>query len=372
MTSQDLLTLALQLATMLTAGLACGAVMRRCRQPAVVGEMIGGIILGPTVFAWLAPSFYDWLFLSSTTVTSARDAITKIGMVVFLFYAGLEVSVADLRSLGKRALIIGLVGTLLPMAAGVALVYAVPRTFWGPAVQDHFLAFALFIGMNLANSANPVIARILMDLGLLNRPVGALIMGATVVDDLINWSLFAIIVNDIATPTLSASVLPPGGGIGLAAFVAFLIGIGLGGWKTRHRAAHTTIGRVVLGTAPVFFVSMGLTTNFVTNFDALLTGAILVVACVSKVAAVLLGAAAAGMPIDREAWAVSFGLNARGATGIVLAGVGLASGVIDARIFVAIVVMALVTSLMAGPIMGRFLAPDLVPVGAEQRAGESV
>ena len=69
----------------------------------------------------------------------------------------------------------------------------------------------------------------------------------------------------------------------------------------------------------------------------------------------LIGAKAAGMPLDREAWAVAFGLNARGATGIILAGVGLANGVIDARIFVAIVVMALVTSLIAGPMMSRLL-----------------
>jgi len=68
-----------------------------------------------------------------------------------------------------------------------------PRSFWGPAVQEHFLAFAVFVGMNLANSANPVIARILLDLGLLNRPIGALIMTATIVDDLVNWTLFAII-----------------------------------------------------------------------------------------------------------------------------------------------------------------------------------
>jgi Kef-type K+ transport system membrane component KefB len=82
---------------------------------------------------------------------------------------------------------------------------------------------------------------------------------------------------------------------------------------------------------------------------------ILVVACVSKIGAVLAGARAAGMRIDREVWAVAFGLNARGATGIILAGVGLTNGVIDARNFVAIVVMAVVTSLMAGPMMSRLL-----------------
>ena len=98
-----------------------------------------------------------------------------------------------------------------------------------------------------------------------------------------------------------------------------------------------------------------MSTNFIANFDALLVAIVLVAACLSKVGAVLLGAKAAGMPLDREVWAIGFGLNARGATGIILAGVGLTNGVIDARIFVAMVVMAATTSLIAGPMMSRLL-----------------
>jgi Kef-type K+ transport system membrane component KefB len=98
-----------------------------------------------------------------------------------------------------------------------------------------------------------------------------------------------------------------------------------------------------------------MTANFIHNFDFILAVLILVVATVSKVGAVLLGAKAAGMPLDRESWAIGFGLNARGATGIILAGVGLANNVIDERIFVAIVLMAMITSLMSGPIMNQLL-----------------
>ena len=90
--------------------------------------------------------------------------------------------------------------------------------------------------------------------------------------------------------------------------------------------------------------------------SGLLVTLIFVVACVTKVGAVLLGAWTAGMPLDREAWAIGFGLNARGATGIILAGVGLAANVIDERLFVAIVIMALLTSLMSGPLMCHLLA----------------
>ena len=107
--------------------------------------------------------------------------------------------------------------------------------------------------------------------------------------------------------------------------------------------------------APIYFISMGMMTNFITNFDALLVVVIVLAASVSKIGAVLLGAKAAEMTLDREVWAIGFGLNARGATGIILAGVGLANGVIDARIFVALIVTALATSFMAGPMMSRLL-----------------
>jgi Kef-type K+ transport system membrane component KefB len=296
----------------------------------------------------------------------------------------------------------------LPIALGVALVYAVPRGFWGPAVQEHFFPFALFIGMNFANSANPVIARILLDLGLLNGPIGSMIMTATIVDDLVNWTLFAVILSKFAPAghpaggSLITSVLLvgvffvvvlgagrwlgraamkriqhrvawPNGFIGVTAVLvliassaaealgvhaflgAFLLGAALGDTEKVRNEAHGVIGHFVISFVPIFFISMGMTTNFITNFDPLLVGLILVAASVSKIGAVILGAKAAGMPLDREVWAIGFGLNARGATGIILAGVGLANGVIDARIFVALIVTALVTSFAAGPMMTRFL-----------------
>ncbi|HZI51880.1 MAG TPA: cation:proton antiporter, partial [Terriglobia bacterium] len=373
-----------------------------------VGEMFGGIVLGPTIFGLVAPAVYFWLFQSSSDVAIVRDASIKLGMLFFLFYAGSEVNLSDLRRLGRRAVLIGLVGTVLPIAAGVGLVYLVPRDFWGPAVQEHFVSFALFIGMNLANSANPVIARILMDLGLLNGPIGTLIMTATIVDDLVNWTLFAIILSDIAPSAASVGSLPvniflvacffvivlgfgrwlgprmlhwarghvtwPSGFIALTALLiliagsasealgthaflgAFLVGVALGGRNPEQKEAHGVIGHFVMSFfAPIYFTSMGMTTDFIRNFDVVLVLMILVVACLSKIGAVLLGARISGMGLDRETWAIAFGLNARGATGIILAGVGLTNRVIDERIFVAIVVMAIVTSLMSGPIMNRLV-----------------
>ena len=416
MASQDFVWLALQIATMLAFGLAFGQLMRRFRQPAVLGEMMGGIFLGPTIFGLVAPELYVWLFQSSADAAVVRDASIKLGMLFFLFVAGLEIDFSQIREIGRKALLIGSVGTLVPIAVGVGLVYAIPRDFWGSVVQEHFFAFALFIGMNLANSANPVLARILMDLGLLRGPIGNMSMAATIVDDLINWTLFAIILSDIA-PSGSATshslpvsiglvllmfvgilgigrwlapktlrwlkghITGPSGfigvtalfvlvaasvseGLGVHAFLgAFLVGAALSGTMDEHREAHEVITRFALSFfAPIYFISMGMTTNYITNFDVVLVLLIVAVAVASKLGGVLLGAKLGGMALDRETWAIGFGLNARGATGIILAGVGRAAGVIDDRIFVAIVVMALTTSLLAGPMMNWLLSKRIAAI----------
>lgn len=416
MSSQDFILFTLQIAVMLACAVFFGNLMRRFGQPAVLGEMIGGILLGPTVFGALAPALYVALFQASAGVAEARDGSIKLGMLFFLFIAGLETNLSDLQRLGRRAALIGLVGTILPILVGVGLVYALPASFWGNKASAHLFAFALFIGMNLANSANPVIARILMDLGLLRHEIGTVIMTATIVDDLVNWTLFAIVLRDIAPASAAmgdlgmsivlvllffavvlivvralapyalnwvrARVAFPSGfiavtallilgvgsvaeALGINAFLgAFLVGAALGGKDDETNEANRSITNFVLSFfAPIYFVSMGLNANFVTHFDAALVLLIVVVACVSKIGAVLLGARLAGMPIDRHTLAIGFGLNARGATGIILAGVGLDHGVIDERIFVAIVVMAILTSLLSAPAIKQLiLKPERVSI----------
>jgi Kef-type K+ transport system membrane component KefB len=146
--------------------------------------------------------------------------------------------------------------------------------------------------------------------------------------------------------------------LGIHAFLgAFLVGAALGGDDNEWNEAHDAITHFALSFfAPIYFVSMGLNANFITNFDFNLVWVIILVACASKIGAVLLGARLAGMPLNRETLAIGFGLNARGATGLILAGVGLEHGLIDERIFVALMVMALVTSLLSGPMIKHLLA----------------
>ena len=426
MTSAQLVDLLTQLVVMLMAGLALGFVMRKLQQPSVVGEMAAGVIIGVTVLGSLAPGVYDWLFDAGPIVTSTRGDIIKVGMLFFLYVAGSEIDLSDVRTLGRRSLIIGLVGTLLPIAGGIGLVYATPISMWGESVGIDRLPFAAFIGMNLANSANPVLARILIDLGLMKSRIATVMMTATVIDDLVNWTLYAIILGSVGTGAAS------GNDRGLAVdllLVAFLFIVVLGGvrwlapymvgWVRRHLAwpsgysalvavvvlavsavseaigvqaflgaflagvafsgvasgvgatGQTAVTHVAVGFfAPLFFVSMALRTDFIKAFDPVLVLTVIVFALLSKLISVVIGVKAAGLPVGREAWAIAWGLNARGATGIILAATGLQAGIIDDEVFVALVVLAIVTSLLAGPMMVRALGPLRGEMSAPEAADD--
>jgi Kef-type K+ transport system membrane component KefB len=406
--SPDFARLLLELAVLLGTAVLFGQVMRAFRQPSVMGEVLGGVVLGPTVLGALLPGVAAWVFGAAPQVALARDALTRLGMLFFLFVAGLEIDLSDLRRGGRRAFWLGLCGTLVPLAAGVILVRASPGGYWGQRAEAHPFAFALFVGLNLANSAIPVLARILMDLGLLHSRAGTTCMAAAVVDDLVTWTFFAVILADLspsgttkvgwpvtlgltslvllavvglgrrlgppALRGLKSRVSWPAGFIAVTAVLlmaaagasealgahafmgALLLGVALSGSDVDHQEAQGTMTRFALGFfAPLYFVSLGLTTDFALSFDGALVAIVVAVAMASKLLGVLLGARLGGLSIDREVWAIAFGLNARGATGLVLAAVGHKAGVIDDRVFVALAAMAILTTLLAGPMMSRLL-----------------
>lgn len=419
MKADDFVNLLVQLGVMLGAAAGLGAIARRLRQPAIVGEMMAGILIGVTVLGAIAPRIYESIFAASADATMIRDAVVKVGMLLFLFVAGSEVDLRSAREIGRQGMVIGVIGTVLPILAGAALVYVTPVSLWGESIGVGRLPLALFIGINLANSANPVLARILIDLGLMKTQTASVMMTATVVDDLINWALYAVILGSAAVGgeaagqpvavnlvlvvmlvvvlvTVGRAVAPrlaafggqrmngPAGYVtvatmailvvsalteflGVHAFLgAFLTGVA---FSAAHgdssRAGHAAFEAITLGFfAPVFFASMALSTDFIQNFRPLLVVVVLIAALSSKLVSVVIGARMAGLPIDSRAWAIAWGLNARGATGIVLAGTGLAAGLISEPLFVALIVMCIVTSLLAGPMMLRLL-PEKYLEGVE-------
>lgn len=418
MPHRELFLFFLQIAVLLAAALAAGRIARQLRLPEVLGELLGGILLGPTVFGTLAPAAFAWLWPDSPALTIARDGLLRLGMLFFLFVAGTEVDLGHLRRRGPSILTTSVAGVVLPFALGFAAVVLLPD-LWRQQAHDDSLLLALFIGTALAISALPVIARILLDLNLLRQEIGIVILAAAAIDDLIGWSLFALILSRFAPEgalprpaeatfalvlgmfaffltvgrRAARRLLPPSisprAALGVAAlllllaaataeaigihavFGAFLAGVALSPTGAERSPAREAIYPFAMGFfAPLYFVSIGLKVNFVIQFDLILALVVLVVACAGKVIGAGLGAWLGGMP-PREALAVGFGMNARGAMEIILATVALEHGLIDQRLFVALVVMALVTSLMSGPILRRLLRDTKTFAGDDEESREA-
>lgn len=408
MTHDNLILFFLQLAALLAVALILGQLMRRLGQPAVLGELLGGIVLGPTVFGALRPEWYHWLFPDGGVTADMREGLLGLGMLFFLFVAGLEVELSQLRRRGLSVILTSGLGIALPLGLGFGLVWLWPEYMIGPqAAGDQKALFALFMGAALSISALPVIARILMDLKLLQKELGLVVMTAATINDLIGWTLFAVLLGLFqpavgggrslwltvglvllfttavlvmgrfagrpALRWLRANVAWPSGFIGVTAvlilvaaavteaigihaiFGAFLVGVALAQHSEEWRDASEVIHHFALSFfAPIYFASIGLKANFATHFDVVLVVVVLLVACLGKIVGAGLGARLGGMN-GRQALAVGFGMNARGAMEMILASVALQYGLIDERIFVALIVMALVTSVLSGPVMQRLM-----------------
>lgn len=418
MAHQDIILLFLQLAVMLAVALAFGQAFRALRMPIVMGEIVGGIVLGPTLVGSLAPGLFHALFPGNTGGSLGREGVARLGLLLFLFVAGLEVDLDDVGRRGKSIVFASLLGIIVPFLLGYSLVISAPE-FWGPQAAAAPMLLALFIGTALSISALPVIARILLDRNLMRLEVGSVVMAAATLNDLLGWALFAAILSGAgaseggslwaslatiaallaltltvgrwaghhalswldthfspttviaaaAVPVLLAGAATEALGIH-SVFGAFLVGVALSESAYERSRVHQTVHQFVVSLmAPIYFVSVGMQANFVASFDPLLVITVVVVACIGKIAGAGLGARLGGMP-RHEALAVGFGLNARGAIEIIMASVALEHRLIDERLFVALVVMAVVTSLLSGPAMERLVARR--PAPAKGLVGEAV
>jgi Kef-type K+ transport system membrane component KefB len=411
MDRHDIAMLLLQLSIMLGVALAFGRLLTSLGQLALFGELIGGVVLGPTVIGTLFPDFYQWLFPNSGTAALARETLLNVGMLFFLFAAGLHVRVDGVK--GSATVFAGTFSVAIPFVIGVAAVLAWPA-MWGSQAAGEPLRFAVLIGTALSISALPVIAKILIELELIGGKVGTTIMMAATVTDVLGWCLFALAINNFAAapaePTAAiAALLLAGLGavlflgrsrlqtlhpaliarlarmpnllglssllvlaaaaaseiLGVHAFLgAFFVGVFLEPAFRAKFGGHQPPQQVLVNAiTSLYFLSIGLRTNFATNFDASLVAWVIVIACVGKVIGGGLGAWLGGMPA-RESLAVGIGLNARGAMEIVLATIALQFRFIDERVFVALVTMAMVTSIASGfgirRLFGKAPAPQLV------------
>lgn len=406
---QEIVTLFLALGVLLLAARLLGELARRLGQPAVLGELLAGVLLGRSVLGHLAPEAMERLF-STGDVPLVLHGLTTLGITLFLLVAGMEVQLSSIWRQGRKVLTVGLLGMLVPftlawlsapLVEGLLAESVVGR--WG---EGNDQVFALFFGTALSITALPVIARTLMDLGLYRTDIGMIIVAAATFQDLIGWIVFSLLLGLIgsgdralpmgatvwltlayvaamltlgrwaihrALPFVHAHLSWPGGVLGLstalallaaaftewigvhAIFGAFILGVALG--DSHHLRAHTraTIDQFVSFLfAPLFFATVALHVDFVTHFDPVLVSLVLAIATAGKLAGVVLAGRLCGLG-RRERWAIGVGMNARGAMEIILGLLAREAGLIGDRLFVALVVMALVTSAAAGPLMQRIL-----------------
>jgi Kef-type K+ transport system membrane component KefB len=395
-----------QISLVLAFPLLVARVFQRLSMSPLVVELLCGVMLGPSLFGTLAPRLYQDVFPAVSRATQAREAVTELGLLMFVFMAGMELRPRRLRSLGMPIFWTSFLGILFPLVLGVAWVLIWPG-FWRNQVQSNIPLLALFVGTILSITALPVIARILMDLNLLKTELGMIIMSAATLDDMAGWGLFAVILSNFgsggrAGRNLWASLMVVLLVFGLilnlsnrriqravvwlnlpketlqlkltflvvttaaiiaqvtgthATLGAFLAGVALGRIPEARKLAQESLYRTTAGIfATLYFVSIGLKANFVTNFDLALVALVMLVACLGKIGGVFLGARLGGKR-PREALLLAMGMNARGAVGVVLTTVALEAGLIDDRIFVALVIMALATSMLSAVGIKQLLGP---------------
>jgi Kef-type K+ transport system membrane component KefB len=388
---------------MLISSWALGRLAAWIRQPPIMGEILAGILIGPTIAGRLFPSIENWLYAPSGPTLQFLGPFNTLGGIFLMLVAGLEIGRANVVGERKTVLLLSTMGMLIPFALGLMI-----ASIWRGLLPTGAVspwAFRLFYATALAISALPVITKTLMDLNLLATRVGQLTVTAASVIDVFGWIVFSALLgvvkvhglrlgeaassiglslgfalfmlkaappglawlihrlqpslstifSIVALSSLAAAILADWIGIHFF-FGAFFAGIAWGRVKTiAPSMAVKAKGFVIAIFAPLFFASMALNIDLLANFNAILVVTTLLIACIGKIGGCRLAGWLAGMDV-REAWAVGICLNARGAMEIVLGLVAYQEGMISAPLFVALIVTALATSALVGPIVPAILS----------------
>jgi Kef-type K+ transport system membrane component KefB len=418
----DILLFLLGLAVLLGLARSLGEVARRFGFPAVIGEILTGVVVGKTILGRISPGAFTWLFPEGPART-LLTGYTTVAVMLLLVVAGIEIDLTVVRKSGRVVLITSALGVIVPFVLGYGTGLLLPSSDLADPGRRGL--HAAFLGIALSISALPVIAKTLLDLGLLKTDLGLIILSAAVFDDLAGWTGFSVlsqqfasaeggaarigisvlltgtfvvgalvVVRPIADRLIAWTTGPDDAASGRVLSVIMVLAL-LGAAATQALGMHPVFGGFVMGIAvgdsprlrehtrqiladfvsyvftPVFFATMALRFDFAASFDARLTVIVVAIACLAKIAGCAAGARLGGVGW-REATAIGFGMNSRGAMEILLAVLALEAHIINERIFVALVIMAVVTSLISGPALVRLLRPARSPIVALLRAGRIV
>ncbi|GAA2673647.1 MULTISPECIES: cation:proton antiporter [Actinosynnema] len=400
MTTHQVVFLLLDLALVIVLARLLGVAARRIGQPPVIGEVLAGVLLGPSL---LGEGFTAALFPVDVRPFLAVPA--NIGVAVFMFVIGLELQRSQARGQGGLAATVSISSILLPFALGVALAF---RLIANHPVEDR-VGFTLFMGAAMSVTAFPVLARILADRGMLRTALGGLALTCAAIDDVLAWTLLAVVVllSGSGGPGMWLLLLCPvyvavmfgavrplvGGLLGRGAeltgtkLALVVAGVLVSAAFTEWVGLHFVFGAFLFGVVvpregtealraalvdrvaefngalllPVFFIVAGLKVNLSTIgwTGVLELGLVLLAAIGGKFGGAFAAARAHGVPARRSA-ALATLMNTRGLTELIILSVGLELGVLDRGLYSIMVVMAVVTTAMAGPLLNLVYPRGLV------------
>jgi Kef-type K+ transport system membrane component KefB/nucleotide-binding universal stress UspA family protein len=403
-----------ELLVLLLVGRLLGEAMQRIGQPSVMGQLLAGIILGPSVLGLVWPDLQHALFPRTPEQKAMIDAISQFGILLLLLLTGMETDLKLVRKVGKAAISISVTGVVVPFACGITLGEFMPEYLLPH--PDKRLLTSLFLGTALSISSIKIVAAIVREMGFTRRNLGQVIVASAIMEDTIGWIIIAIIfglaeVGAIDIFHVSKSVL----GTIVFLLASFTIGRRVVFWlirwvndnfksdfsvittilivmgamalTTHFIGVHTVLGAFVAGVLigespilskhideqlrglivaffmPVFFGIAGLSADLTILKDTqllLMAGGLIAIASLGKFAGAFVGGKIGGLT-QQESLALACGMNARGSTEVIVATIGLAMGALSQSLFTMIVAMAIVTT-MAMPPMLRW-ALSRVPLG---------
>lgn len=416
----EVLQLVIQIAALLFTARLLGALAQRFNQPSVVGEILAGVVLGPSLLSSLFPIVRTWIVPQTALQGSLLEVVALIGVMFLLVVTGLETDLGLIRRKAGTAFGVAVGGLVLPFATGLALGYLIPSDLLADPSQR--TVFALFVATALSISAIPVLAKVLIDLDLMRRNIGQTLLAAGMIDDITGWTLLGLVTALASANALTAGTIAQT----LGTVVLFLVVTATAGrwlvknglafvqdrfrgqdriltlvvvmafaWGAFTQALHLepVLGAFAIGIlfgasprvpadairkleaialavfAPVFFGVAGLKVDIGAILEPrllLLAIVVIAIATFGKVAGAYAGARLLSGQGHWAALTYGSGLNARGALEIIIATIGLSLGILSQEMFSIIVVMAVATSVMA-PVALRFTVSRVEPDEEERR-----